>query len=61
MRGAVRDSLQLADDLAGKNHAFCTRTDNNDSTRSLKAPQATFSPYTTELSYEPLLCTPLYR
>ena len=54
MRCAVRDSLQLAHDLAGKNHALCPRTDNNDSTRSLKAlahrgPQATFSPYTTEL------------
>jgi hypothetical protein len=43
MRGAIRESLQLARDLAGKNHAFCPRAAKSDSARSLKAPQATFS------------------
>jgi hypothetical protein len=49
MRGASRDWLQLARELAGKNHAFCPRADTSHSARSLKAlahrgPQATFSP-----------------
>jgi hypothetical protein len=48
MRNTSCSSFELARCLAGKNHAFCLRAEKSRSARSLKAPQATFSPYGTE-------------